>query len=634
MDDEIRESKENVVDQPTFDPQGGTNFGARLPEKTEEQLEHEETQEILAALFDYWREADNNRKSGLNPRDSKWQENLDLYWNRYDFSNKQKWQAMETMPEVPGFVDRFAAALKEALISSPDGFYTIEDPADVDRDLAMGIKRATDVWLTTAGRNQVGQVLPFSAVFEEQMKMGAIMAAASVTTWKDDIPGGRVAVETVDPRMIWLDHTYRNLYRIRRIELDRHELASMKLMKDNNGDDIFNPSEVNRLETSLTYEKTLRDAERTGTGQTILSARKPVQLDEYIATVVGRDGNVIADRALMVVANGAYLIRGPEENPFWHGKDWLTYAPLVTAPLSVYGRSYMEDFGSVAKTFTMLTNMLIDAVHVSGLNAFAMVPSMLLNPNQAAEGISPNKLFLLEDGYKAEDFAKQLQLGNLSPQAFQVWQSIKSELREAADINEIGLGQFAPKGRTSATEIDQTQQSSSALIRSVAQTVETRYLDPTLDLIWKTGMQHARADNKMLANAVGQDLWQAMIGTRRELIKRPVTFQARGISSMIAHAQQLKTLISVLSIIGANQILAAKFFQSIDLDKLIDRILFLSGIDKTKLTLSDRERMIRSLTQPIDQAQQSATQGANGAQPSPAGNDFINGAVKSLGIGR
>ena len=616
----------NVKDEATFDSFGGTNFSGD-PAIVGEV---DRTPEIIATLQDYFREADENRKGGLNPRDTKWQQNLDLYWNRYDFSAKQKWQAQEAMPEVPGFVDRFAAALKEALIATPDGFYTISDPSDTENDMAASIKRVMDVWLSTAGRNQVGQLLPYSAVFEEQMKMGAIMSSATVTTWKNDYADGRVAVESLDPRMVWLDHTYRNLYRIRRIELDRHELSGMKGMADAKGRKIFDEGELSRLEGSL-LEKNIADAERTGTAQNIVSSRRPIQLDEYIATVIGRDGTVLADRALMVIANNSYLIRGPEKNPFWHGKDWLTYTPLVTAPLSVYGRSYMEDFGSVAKTFNDLTNMIIDAVHTSSLKAFAMVPSMLLNPNQVAEGISPNKIFMLEDGYKASDFALELSLGNLSADAVKVWQAMKAELTEAAGINEIGLGQFAPNSRTSATEITETQQSSSALIRSVAQTVETRFLDPQLDLIWKTGMQHADPNNTMLANAAGEEMWQAMIGSRRELVKRPVTFQARGISSLISRSQQLKTLLGILSVIGQNQVLMQAFLAEVDIGKLVDRILFLSGVDKTKLSLSAREQMVKSLAQPIQQAQDQSQGAPAPAQP---GQNFASGAVNALGIGR
>lgn len=622
----MADSKESVADEATFDSHGGVNFSGdpAIVGTTDDKPE------IIATLQDYFREADENRKSGLNPRDEKWRQNLDLYWNRYDFSNKLAWQAKETMPEVPGFVDRFAAALKEALIQSPEGFYTVSDPSDADNDLAGAIKRVLDVWLSTTGRNQTGQLLPYSAAFEEQMKLGALMMSASVTTWKNDINGGRVAVESVDPRMIWLDHTNRNLYRIRRIELDRHELSGMKVMRDGKGEYIFDDTELTKLESSL-YEKQQADMERTGNAQIVVSGRRPIQLDEYIATVVGNDGRVIADRSLMVLANNSYLIRGPEKNPFWHGKDWLTVTPLITAPLSVYGRSYMEDFGSVAKTFNDLTNMIIDAVHTSSLNMFAMVPDMLLNPNQIVEGAAPNKLWMIQEGYKAQDFAADLALGKLTPEAVKVWQTIKSELTEAAKMNEVGLGQFAPNSRTSATEINETQQSSSALVRSVAQTVETRLLDPQLDLIWKTGMQHAKADDPMLRAAAGDEIWNMMIANRKQFVSRPVTFQARGISSVIARAQQMKTLMGVLQVVAQNDMLMQAFMQKVDLEKLINLIFKLSGVDLTKLTLTDREKMIKSLAQPMQQAGQVPP---GTPQPSPQGQQAVGQAVSSLGVGK
>ncbi len=276
----------------------------------------------------------------------------------------------------------------------------------------------------------------------------------------------------------------------------------------------------------------------------------------------------------MVMANEQYLIRGPEKNPFWHGKDWLTHTPLVVTPLSPYGRSYMEDFGSVASTFNNLTNMLIDAVHMSAMKAYAIVPGMLLNPNQAVEGLSPNKLFLLDDGYRAEDFAKALDLGNLPPDTIKMWQALKNELSEAADINEIGLGQFAPKGRTSATEVNLTQQSSSALIRSVAQTVETRYLDQQLDLVWKTGLQHADPNDEVLARAAGDEMWMAMQERRKDFIKRPVTFQARGISTLIARTSQLQALLKVLSVVAQDPSLLQLFFQKVNPERFLERIFF------------------------------------------------------------
>lgn len=619
---------------PTFDA-GATGLSPTKTPETDPIARDPQDMELAMSLQSYWNEADNNRKSGLNPRDDKWRDNLNLYWNRFDFSKKAQWQAKETMPEVPSYVDRFAAAMKEALVATPEGFYTVTDPADQDGDISGAIKRMTDVWLTKTGRNQIGQIIPFSAFFEEQMKLGALTALSNVVTWKDDIPGGRVAVETVDPRFVWLDHSFRNMYRIRRIEIDKHDLQRMLKEKDTKGDSIWNLGELSSLVNSLTLYDMVNKSEMAGHGVMNLSGRNPITLDEYIATVIDGQGNVISDRAMCVVANQKYVIRGPEKNPFWHGQDWLVYTPLIPTPLSVYGRTYMEDFGSVAKTFTELTNLILDAVYTVSLKAWAIVPGMLLNPGQVADGITPNKLFLLEEGMRPEDFAKALDLGTLPPESIKAWEMMKNELTEAAGVNEIGIGQFAPKGRTSATEVSATQQSSSAIIRSIAQTVETRWLDVNLDLIWKTGLQHVKASDKQLIAAAG-DLGQALLSKRRELIQRPFTFQARGISNTIAKAGQLKSLLGILQIIGSNQVFMQQFLQVVSVEKFVKKLFELSGIDLSQLQASQREQMMQQIASPL-QAQQD--QGSQGGSPSAQGQSGGMGkqsseVARSLGIGR
>lgn len=583
--------------------------------------------ELLRILQGYWKEADDARKSGMNPRDAKWQQNIDLYWNRYDFSKKAAWQAKEVMPEVPMYVDRFAAAMKDALDSGP--FYTVVDPFDQEDDIAEAIQRIMDVWLTMVGRNQVGTPLNYSSVFEEQMKLGALMTTASVTMWKNDVYGGRVAIENMDPRFVWLDPTYRNLYRIRRTEIDKHELVAMARMKDNTGAPIFNIEKINELLTGIVLEDLAKRTELSGSGQQISSTRVVITLDEYLATAVASDGRVLADQQMVVVANNKYVIRGPEDNPYWHGRDWLTYAPLVTAPLSVYGRSYMEDFGSVAKTFTELTNLILDAVHATSMKAYVMVPGMLMNPAQANTGIHPGKTFFLDDGYDAKTFAAALDLGQLDAGGVQVWQTMKTELSQASGINEIGMGQFAPNSRTSATEVNSTMSNSSALVRSVAQTAESRIVNPQLDLVWKTGLQHVNKADTRFARAAGSSLWGALMGRRRELIKSPITFQANGISAVIQKGQMLQSVLQLLQVIAQNQNLTAAFMQAIDINKLLNLLFKLSNVDITKMQASQREQLINAAVNPLQQVQQQAP------APAPtAGASQMGPVAQMMGVAR
>lgn len=613
---------------PTIEPTRQESFPsgtdpAISPKKMDER-------EIVSTLQSYMAEGKEARLSGPNGRDDVWKINTDLYWNRIDFSKKAKWQAKEVLPEVPGFVDRFAAALKDALVASPEGFYTVKDPADKENDIGQGIKRLMDVWLSTSAMNQSGIPLHFSAFFEEQMKLGAMMATCGVVTWKEDFGDGRVATETVDPRTVWFDPTMRNLYRVRRIEVDKKDLYKFANEKDNKGRPLFNLPEVQNLVSHIAIDEQARREELSGHGASVSTSRAPILIDEYIATIVDNDGTMVGDRALFVVANEKFLIRGPEANPFWHGKDWLVYSPLVPVPLSVYGRSYMEDFGSLAMTFTEVTNMIIDAVQTSSLRNFAMVPSMLLDPSQINTGLAPNKLWFLDEGYRAEDFAKALELGQLPPDVIKIWEALKSELTEAGKINEIGLGQFAPNSRTSATEITETKQSSSALIRSISQTTEIRFLDVILDNAWKTGLQHMKPNDALLREAAGSELYDMFIKQRKQMIKRPITFQARGISQLIQRSSMLKTLISILQVIASNEILLKEFMAKIDPAKLVGKLLELSGVDITTLQMGEREKLIRSVTEPMNaQAQGAGPQ----QQPAQPGMDQMKSLIGNLNIG-
>lgn len=584
----------------------------------------EKTTQIINGLTAYKREAETARSTGLNPRDAKWQENMDLYWNRYDTSSKAAWQSKVTMPEVPSYVDRFAAALKEALVASPNGFYTVNDPYDTENNLADGIKNATDVWLSTVGRNQQGTPLDFASVFEEQVKLGAMMATSAVVLWRDDVPGGRVAIETVDPREVWLDHTSRGLYRIRQTTMDKPELARMLNQKTRKGNSIFNLDELGGLVSEVT---TLQQGQLSGSGDSVSSNRDPIKFDEYIATLMGPDGSLLMDNELAIIANDKYLVRGPEPIPFKHGKDFLVYAPLVTVPLSPYGRSYMEDFGAIAKIFTELTNLLLDATFMASMNAYAVVPAMLKNPGQMATGFYPNKVFELEEGYTAEEFAKALELGNLDQGAINIWQTLKSELSEAGGMNEIGLGQLPDKSHIAASAVQGAQQSSGVIMRSLAQTLETRWLNPILDLTWKTGLQHMKLSDSGMRDAIGEDTFMMLAKRRNEFIGRNYTFQARGISSLIQRSQELQQLLMVLQVIAQSEPLMQAFMQRVDPQKLIDKLFRLSNVDLKKLEPTAREAMISQVAQQLPQPN------AGGQQPSENQVNAMGPLAGALGIG-
>ena len=564
---------------------------------------------IVDILEGYRTEGVSSRESGENPRDEKWKENLDLYWNRYDYSKKADWQSKAVMPEVPQFVDRFAAAMRDALGGNGD-YYIVLDPADANNNMARAIKRMMDVWLSRCGRLPTGQFVGFPAVFGELMKVGALMNIAATVTWKIEDGEGYVAVETVDPRRVWVDALGRNLYRVRRIEMDKHQLMALARTKDGSGKSLYDLDEIKALAAWQGATEQEENARRTGDGQIVSSNRKPILVDEYLCDLIRQDGELLAENVLCVVANEKFLIRGPEKNPFWHKRDWLLTTPLITVPLSVYGKGYMENMAPLARLFTDFTNLIMDATYSSSIKAFVADPSKLLNPADIDKGLSPNLMLKTEDDVDPRMVIHTVDLGMVPQDVLQVWSAIKNELREAGMFNEIGVGQLAPKSRTSATEIGAAQMNSGSMVRDLARTVEERFLEPLLDLVWKTGLQHMDPNDGTLRAAAGEEMFQAIYANRKEMMRRPITFQVRGISTMVMKSQKLREILQIMGVVFQNPITAQAFMQRVAPDKLLDMVFTLGGVDIDKLSLTPLEKQMQALQQ------QAAPPGVPGEGPS------------------
>ncbi len=567
-------------------------------------------EEVVTILEGYRVEAEYARLAGPSSRDLTWLSHLDLYWNRFDFSKKAAWQAREVLPEFPQYVDRFAAALRTTLLSSE--FFTVKVNNDKDNALGNIIRKVMKVVLSRIGRTPSGQRCDFLVTFEEAMKYGALMNPVTLVASRV-IDGVRTTVlENIDPYNYWHDPTGRNLYRIRRLEMDLNEFQALAKKFDGKGQPLYYPEEIKDVHnTAAGVMEALQRAERekrTGTGQWQTSNRRPIILHEYYGTLIDSEGNTVGENVLCITANNYKLVRGPEANPFAHGRDWIVAATLLPVPGAPYGRSYVENFASIARTLNELTNLVLDAVFTSAMKAFSVVPSMLEDPSQIDEGVYPNVVFRLNDGALPGDFLKEVNLGQLPPEVMGLWQALKKELQEGAAFSDLSLGQPAPHSRTSATEIGTSEQNSNTLIRSIASNIECLYLEPLLDLIWLTTIQFLDPKDKELADAVGEEWWPALLKGKRELSKMRVNFICRGISSLINKQQKLQQLMQLMQVVGQNQSLAQQFMQEVDPARLLTYLFELFDVDPERIMLSPRDKQVKQLAEQQAQQQQQKQQ--------------------------
>lgn len=529
--------------------------------------------EIVACLNSYRMEAENARNSGWNDRDTRWKDNIDLYFNRFDFSNRAEWQSQIAMPEASLYIDRWAAALRAALIV-PGQWFTLNCPPELE----PAYRKFLQFYLDRCGTLPTGQWTSFGRVFEDQAKLAALMACAGTVTWESrPIGGGRCRVDSADPREVLLDPTGRCLYRCRRSKVDYYQLLAEA--KANPGlydmDELENLGPYGGDETDVDKEDLIGHGTEDGT-----TARRPILKDEYLAVILDDAGNdVYGGRQLCVVANGSHLIRGPEPNPYWHGNDWTFFAPAITVPLSVYGRTYVETWGDIAKAFVAMTNLILDAGYMAAMKAFAMQPEALQDADQAKDGIYPNKVFLLQSGNDPSQFIQEIDLGNLSTAAVEVWQALKHELREGAATNDLDLGQSVPKGDVTATEISEVRKGGSDLIKAIAASLEEGCVDVILNLVFQTALQHISEDDTDLRRYIGEEYFNAFLARRQELAAQPPSFQARGISGLIDRQQKLSAMLQIVQALGSSQILQQALLQSMDFIKFVNQLIILLGLD-------------------------------------------------------
>lgn len=546
--------------------------------------------EVREWVIEAWHEAQTARETGPNPRKREWQMNWDAYWGRVDGSGKADWQANERLPTVADYVERFVAAMREALTAAGGEFYRFEDALGRSGQLESLVKRIMDAALAHCSSNVTGQHVAFPAVFANAVKAGCMSRIALAVTWRE----GRLRIDNVDAREIYHDPTGQGLYRLRRQHVDLHRLHRLKAILGPDGQPLYDGAAIDRLVGGIgaDQEVVVEKERMSGHGQqTDSTRRRPVEILEFLGTILARDGSLIAENQLVVLANMTEVIRGPAPNPFWHGMDWIVCSPLLQVPFSVDGRSYVEAFAQLTSLFQEFTNLVLDTVRLQGIPSYQIWPELLETPAQAKE-LFPGKMFLADpDTPPGVDFVKKIETGNVPPQLFAVWESIQQLLRESASQNELRLGRLADKSNITATEIDAATSGSNTLVQHIAEDLETNIVAPAITLAWYTLLQHLDlSSDRELIGEIGPDATQMIVAQREDLRKQSFRLRASGISGMLRLASERRAILQLLEVLGRSDLLAQQFLADYSLARLIDQLLRTLRLDIEQLRKTPQER--------------------------------------------
>lgn len=588
-------------------------------------------EEIIQLLNEYFDEAENARETGYEPRHEVWEQNLHAFWMRKDYPNKMDWQSREKSGFVPSAVERFAATHREALTYNPD-WLEIKDRNDPTGELSRFATRLTRVALDFAGTNSSGQPVPFEHDFGNMVMTGALMKMCAAVQYDHRL--GRCVAEQVDPRQCYLDPMGRGLYRVRWWEVDKETLLRQAELLDENGKPFYDKEAIESLVANRETDIITNREESSGAGQMTTSSRTPILIKEWLVDLIDRrDGEngkrIVRERQLIVTANDHTIIRGPEKNPWWHGKDWIVCHPVLQAPLkAVDGRTYVEIFRHSVETHENVTNRILDSVATSSMNAFEVNPDLLDDPDALMGGIAPNQTILRDpDAPPGERAVMTVEMGKpLSADIMTVWRETRRNMQEDAAQSDISLGQ-ASRGETTATEVNESKAGQSSLNNSISIDIDMGFLGPVAELVYYCTLQHVSEKSMGIWAALSPED-QAMLKSRREEFRsRPIWVRAKGLTNAVQRSRRMRGLLGALNVVGGNPQLLAEFQKEYSMAKVVRVVLedFGVPIEKIQLSPDEKFRLQDALRQ--QQAKTAADEemarmmggGAPGGQAGPGG---------------
>ena len=558
------------------------------------KMEPEALRQILSTLLG---EARSARQSGVENRDDQWRANWDAYWARNDDSKRAPWQSREKLPDVANYVERFVASLRAALTSAGEEWYRFEDPLDKDAKLESIVKKVVDYGLSRCGKNSTGQEIAFPSTFANGIKAGCMNMPAFAITWRNN----RLVIDPVDAREMYYDPTGRVMYRFREYRVDRWELMKLAKQKTASGEALFDVAAIERCVAAAPEEEKQEKERQTGVSQqTADNTRKPYTIQEFYGTLIDAEGNLVGENQLAIMVNNAEIIRGNEDNPFWHGMDWIVSSPLIQVVGSPYGRTYVESFAQLATTFRNFTNLVMDAIHATSMPAYWAWPEKLKDPEQLNNGIHPGKVFVAdEDATPGDVPIEKIDTGQLSPAAFSAWEAIRGMMREAASQNEIRMGQMTGKTHVSATEIDSASAGTDSLVEHLAEDIEANILSPILELSWITMLQHLDPEkDPWLQYELGEDVVNAIVNQRREFKNRTFRLRATGLSGLLRQNRERRGMVGFLQVIAQSDLLVQALQADYSISRMVSGLMRSFGIDMQQVQKTDQEREMERMQMP------------------------------------
>jgi len=514
------------------------------------------------------------------------------YRNEQDFSDKASWESRITLAKGHAAVKHFVANILRLLTQS-EQWVSVEDVGAENPLMQLSTGVPSFAPFVERGVLKLADNAGFKEPLREALEFaGATMFGAlkviwqHTPTWHTTIEqgeqglqlrqqqklAGKLGIYSLDPwRVHFGPRTQGGSKRIDFIiedsDADLADLISLGGF-ENLGEFL----EQDRKPSS-TDDPSYEDRHSIREANDAARVRRRIELWDFWGSLIDPETQeTVAEDMHIIVGNGEQIVKYGE-NQLWDKKPpYILFSPLIVAG-RFPGGGILEMNLEIKRAIDRIAQMWETHLHFSVLPMWEAELSALENPEDAATGVFPGKIFRKKIGLGQNQVFRPLLINPLGADSFNTVIAFDKEYQRGTFITEQTQGLIDAKGETTATEIQQTAFASTLILADMAAHLELECLSPLGEMIWDRMFQFMDITSlpnwsMLIGGNVGQFLDNLPQQLRMEFVRGLYVFKARGLSRVIERSQQRNALLQWVQTVS--QLGPAQVFVNIPV--LIQRI--------------------------------------------------------------
>lgn len=545
-------------------------------------------------------------------------DNYDMFHLRHDFTHKKSGQSTEILSKQKMATEQIRSFFQQALVNVGDWWKcATKDGTDGAGNLIRPheVYKLTNYMLTRANfYSHIGNCVQEAILGALAIPKvhGCMKSSPKFRTRKEGRGKTyRKWVETTDDKTWELkldiirgenyfpDPTGSDLYEIEDCYMDLHHVKQLAEQYD-----LYDKAVVAELQPWGNKEEDQSKARETGQNAPPGARRAQVKITEFWGTIVDTDtGEIMHENCVVTLANDEHVIRKPTPNPLWHQRTPIIRAALMEVANSVW-HTALADAGTkhnhaLTEMFNLVLDSAMKAVH--GISQIRI--DDLDDIKQIANGIPFGTTLKvrssLAPGMKVME---PVVTGSVPTDALNVMNVLGQEFNASMLTNDLRQG-VMPFRAVKATEVVEASNTITSVFQGVAKNVETKLIQPQLELAWQTTAQNwDLIDAEVFVSLFGKERGEELSRMEpQEVFVATVNglkFDVFGISLTMSKQADFRKLTTLMQTVAASDMFIEAFLAKYSPTKFIGEVMTALDIDKYKLEIDEASGPPQGMPQP------------------------------------